>query len=163
MFEFLRNRKRVVGIDVGSVNVKVLAFEENDDKIRITAFAVTDSNTTNNRSLDGWLRMGQARSVRDLREVLDRYQFLPWVNVIAADSTGTALYGDHSVVPRVTDELAAACVDAPFRDLYAASGQAVLDGSRTACALGADRDAAVPGILGPRRLPVLPSTPPVPL
>ncbi|GIJ68931.1 acylase [Virgisporangium ochraceum] len=120
-----------------------------------TAYAITDSNTTNNRSLDGWLRMGQARSVRDLREVLDRHQFLPWVNVIAADSTGTALYGDHSVVPRVTDELAAACIDAPYRDLYATSGQAVLDGSRTACALGADRDAAAPGILGPGRLPVL--------
>jgi acyl-homoserine-lactone acylase len=120
-----------------------------------TAYAITDSNTTNNRTLDGWLRMGQARSVRDLREVLDRHQFLPWVNVIAADSTGAALYGDHSVVPRVTDELAAACIDAPYRDLYATSGQAVLDGSRTACALGADRDAAVTGILGPRRLPVL--------
>jgi acyl-homoserine-lactone acylase len=120
-----------------------------------TAFAITDANTTNNRTIDGWLRMGQARTVRDLREVLDRHQFLPWVNVIAADSTGTALYGDHSVVPRVTDELAAACIDEPYRALYASSGQAVLDGSRSACALGADRDAAVPGILGPRRLPVL--------
>ncbi|GAA0898541.1 acylase [Virgisporangium aurantiacum] len=120
-----------------------------------TAFAITDANTTNNRTLDGWLRMGQARTVRDLRAVLDRHQFLPWVNVIAADSTGTALYGDHSVIPRVTQELADACIDAPFKPLYASSGQAVLDGSRTACALGADRDAAVPGILGPKRLPVL--------
>lgn len=120
-----------------------------------TAFAITDANTTNNRTLDGWLRMGQARTVRDLRAVLDRHQFLPWVNVIAADSTGTALYGDHSVIPRVTQELADACIDAPFKPLYASSGQAVLDGSRTACALGTDRDAAVPGILGPKRLPVL--------
>ena len=119
-----------------------------------TAYAVTDVNATNNRAFDGWLRMGQARDVRQLKAVLDRHQFLPWVNVIAADSRGEALYADHSVVPRVTDALAAACIPAAFRPLYAGSGQAVLDGSRSACALGADPDAAVPGILGPANLPV---------
>jgi acyl-homoserine-lactone acylase len=123
-----------------------------------TAYAMTDVNATNNRALDGWLQMGRARTVRELRTVLDRYQFLPWVNVIAADATGAALYADHSVVPRVTDELAASCIAAPFQPLYATTGQAVLDGSTSACDLGADRDAAVPGILGPSRLPVRIST-----
>ena len=33
----------------------------------------------------GW---GRPRTVRQMRAVLDRYQFLPWVNVIAADATG---------------------------------------------------------------------------
>ncbi|GIJ19826.1 aculeacin A acylase [Micromonospora lutea] len=120
-----------------------------------TAYAITDVNATNNRALDGWLAMGRATSVRDLRSVLDRRQFLPWVNVIAADRDGRALYADHSVVPRVTDSLAAACIPAPFQSLYATSGQAVLDGSRSACELGRDRDAAVPGILGPANLPTL--------
>jgi acyl-homoserine-lactone acylase len=119
------------------------------------AYAITDVNATNNRAVDGWIRMGQASSVRELRSVLDRYQFLPWVNVIAADASGTALYGDHSVVPRVTDELAAACIAAPFQPLYATTGQAVLEGSTDRCALGADPDAAVSGILGPAHLPVL--------
>ncbi|SCF16561.1 acyl-homoserine-lactone acylase [Micromonospora coriariae] len=119
-----------------------------------TAYAITDINATNNRAFDGWLQMGRAKTVRDLKRVLDRYQFLPWVNVIAADARGEALYADHSVVPRVTDALAAACIPAPFQPLYASSGQAVLDGSRSACALGADPDAAVPGILGPANLPV---------
>ncbi|MEU4690566.1 acylase [Actinoplanes sp. NPDC023714] len=119
-----------------------------------TAYAVTDVNASNNRSFDGWLRMGQAGNVRELKAVLDRYQFLPWVNVIAADARGEALYGDHSVVPRVTDAVAAACIPAAFQPLYASSGQAVLDGSRSACALGKDPDAAVPGILGPANLPV---------
>ena len=119
-----------------------------------TAYAITDVNATNNRAFDGWLQMGRAETVRDLKPVLDRYQFLPWVNVIAADARGEALYADHSVVPRVTDDLAAACIPAPFQPLYASSGQAVLDGSRSACALGADPDAAVPGILGPAHLPV---------
>jgi acyl-homoserine-lactone acylase len=74
--------------------------------------------------------------------------------VIAADAAGTALYADHSVVPRVTDELAAACVNPLFRPVYTASGIAILDGSRSACELGTDPDAAAPGILGPSRLPV---------
>jgi acyl-homoserine-lactone acylase len=119
-----------------------------------TAYSITDINATNNRALDGWLQAGRSTSVRELKAVLDRYQFLPWVNVIAADSTGQALYGDHSVIPRVTDGLAAACIPAPFKPLYAATGQAVLDGSTSACSLGSDPDAAVPGILGPSHLPV---------
>ncbi|MEU6073290.1 acylase [Micromonospora sp. NPDC047074] len=118
------------------------------------AYAITDANATNNRAFDGWLQMGRAKTVRELKQVLDRYQFLPWVNVIAADARGESLYADHSVVPRVTHELAAACIPAPFQPLYASSGQAVLDGSRSACALGRDSDAAVPGILGPNNLPV---------
>ncbi|WP_245673855.1 acylase [Actinoplanes rectilineatus] len=119
-----------------------------------TAYAITDVNATNNRALDGWLRMGQARDVRQLKAVLDRHQFLPWVNVIAADARGEALYGDHSVVPRVTADLAAACIPASFQPLYAAGGQAVLDGSRSDCALTRAPGAAVPGILGPSELPV---------
>ncbi|MER7457523.1 acylase [Micromonospora sp. NPDC126480] len=119
------------------------------------AYAITDVNAANNRALDGWLAMGRAKSVGELRSVLDRRQFLPWVNVIAADRDGRALYADHSVVPRVTDALAAACIPAPFQPLYASSGQAVLDGSRSSCELGRDRDAAVPGILGPANLPLL--------
>ncbi|MEU9824100.1 acylase [Micromonospora chersina] len=119
------------------------------------AYAITDVNAANNRALDGWLAMGRATSVGELRAVLDRRQFLPWVNVIAADRDGNALYADHSVVPRVTGSLAAACIPPPFQPLYVSSGQAVLDGSRSACELGRDPDAAVPGILGPGNLPAL--------
>jgi len=119
-----------------------------------TAYAITDVNASNSRAIDGWLQMGRAGTVREMKAVLDRYQFLPWVNVIAADATGEAMYGDHSVIPRVTNELAAACIPAPFKPLYAAAGLAVLDGSTSACALGSDPDAAVPGILGPSHLPV---------
>jgi acyl-homoserine-lactone acylase len=120
-----------------------------------TAYAMTDVNATNIRSIDGWIQLGRSRTVREMRTALDRYQFLPWVNVIAADRTGEALYGDHSVIPRITDDYAAACVPDQFKARYAQSGEAVLNGSTSTCALGTDPDAAVPGILGPSRLPVL--------
>jgi len=120
-----------------------------------SAYAITDINATNNRAIDGWLALGRAKTVRELQTALDERQFLPWVNIIAADSTGKAMYGDHSVVPAVTSALAAACLVPGFGPTYAGSGQAVLDGSRTACDLPTDPDAAVPGILGPKNLPVL--------
>ncbi|MEU5941654.1 acylase [Micromonospora sp. NPDC047548] len=120
-----------------------------------TAYAMTDINADNLRALDGWLQMGRARTVRDLKTVLDRYQFVPWNNTVAADANGEALYGDHSVVPRVTDTLTATCIPTPFKEMYKVTGLAVLDGSTSKCALGADPDAAVPGILGPAHLPVL--------
>jgi acyl-homoserine-lactone acylase len=119
------------------------------------AYAITDVNGANNRAVDGWLELGRARNIADLRKVLDKHQFLPWVNIIAADSHGRVLYGDHSVVPRVTDAVADACIPAPYRPIYEAQAIAVLDGSRSACALGRDPDAAVPQILGPSNLPVL--------
>ena len=132
----------------------VVAFPDAFPWSTTVAYAITDVNATNGRALDGWLRMGQARTVRQLKAVLDHYQFLPWVNVIAADAKGQALYADHSVIPRVTDKLATACIPATFKPLYATTGQAVLDGSTSTCALGSDADAAAPGILGPSRLPV---------
>ncbi|BEL05884.1 N-acyl homoserine lactone acylase QqaR [Actinoplanes sichuanensis] len=159
-----RMRTRTVTVSTGSGPVSrtfhdtrygpVVVVPGTFDWTPTTAYAITDVNAGNNRAFDGWLRMGQAKDVRALKAVLDRHQFLPWVNVIAADARGEALYGDHSVVPRVTDALAAACIPAPYQPLYASSGQAVLDGSRSDCALGADPDAAVPGILGPANLPV---------
>ncbi len=119
-----------------------------------TAYALTDINDTNARAVDGWVAMGQARSVRDLKAALDHYQHLPWVNVIAADSRGEAMYADHSVIPRVTTALTDGCFDGTAGFIYVATGVAVLDGSTTDCDLGTDRDAAVPGIFGPRHLPV---------
>ena len=118
------------------------------------AYALTDLNATNARAVDGWIAMGKAASVRQLKKELDRYQHLPWVNVIAADADGEAMYADHSVVPRVTPELAADCFDVTGQFIYAATGVAVLDGSTSDCDLGRDRDAAVDGIFGPRNLPI---------
>jgi acyl-homoserine-lactone acylase len=80
---------------------------------------------------------------------------VPWVNTIAADRSGHALYADVQVVPHVTDELAARCNTPLGAAIFPDSGLTVLDGARTGCAWGRDRDAVSPGTFGPRRMPVL--------
>jgi acyl-homoserine-lactone acylase len=80
---------------------------------------------------------------------------VPWVNTIAADRSGNALYADIQVVAHVTDELAQRC-NTPFgAALFEGTGLSVLDGSRVDCAWGNDPDALVPGTFGPSRMPVL--------
>ncbi|MFI9387697.1 penicillin acylase family protein [Kutzneria sp. NPDC052558] len=122
-----------------------------------TALAVKGVNVDNGRSSNEWLRMGMSDSVALLRAAQDKYQALPYVNTMAADSTGAAYYADSSVVPHVTDALAAKCVDSPLgKAVYPA--QTILDGSLSACAWGSDPDAIVPGTFGPKEQPSLSRT-----
>ena len=119
------------------------------------AYAVRDANADNLRLADTWIAMGKATSTPDLARAIRRHQGLPFINTIASDADGTALYADLSVVPNVTDEHAARCVPAPWKPLFDEIGVPVLDGSTNGCDWGADPDAVRPGMLGPSRLPVL--------
>ncbi|MFC9389110.1 penicillin acylase family protein [Streptomyces venezuelae] len=124
-----------------------------------TAYALHDPNASNLRGSDTALGFGKARSTRDIAETLRRTQGLPWVNTIAADSAGHSLFTQSQVLPRITDDLAARCSTPLGRATYPSSGVAVLDGSRSDCALGSDPDALQPGVFGPARMPVLRDTP----
>jgi acyl-homoserine-lactone acylase len=119
------------------------------------AYAMRDANANNLRLADTWIAMAKATSSRDLVRVIKRHQGLSFVNTLAADAAGTALYADLSVVPHVTNRQAAACVGAPWKALFDQIGLPVLDGSTAACDWGTDPDAVVPGTFGPARLPVL--------
>ncbi|KJK45363.1 hypothetical protein UK23_26475 [Lentzea aerocolonigenes] len=114
-----------------------------------TAHVLRDANAGNPAVVDQWLAVARARSVPDLHQALVRHQALPWVNTLAADSTGSAYYSDVQVVPHVTDELRARCTTGP--DV----GLVILDGSRSSCGWGTDPDAVRPGVFGPARLPHL--------
>ena len=123
-----------------------------------TAYAIRDANQGNLRGLNTWFELGRTRSTKDVVNVLSRTQGVPWVNTIATDQSGHALFADIQVVPHVTDELAARC-DTPLGNaIFPASGISVLDGTRTDCAWGNDPDAVVPGTFGPSRMPVLTRT-----
>ncbi|GAA3483312.1 hypothetical protein GCM10018966_078440 [Streptomyces yanii] len=124
-----------------------------------TAYAVNDPNTTNLRSADTGLGFSKARSTADIQAALRRTQGLPWVNTVAADSAGHSFFSQSQVLPRITDDLAQRCSTPLGRATYPSSGLAVLDGSRSDCALGSDPDAVQPGIFGPGRMPTVKDAP----
>ena len=119
------------------------------------AYAMGDANATNFRYLNHFFEKNRARNVAEVDQVLKRNQGIPWVNTIAADSTGRAYYADISVVPHVTNEHAERCNVALGRGTYSLLRLPVLDGSRRDCEWGSDPDAVQPGILGPGKLPSL--------
>ncbi|MFE6223064.1 penicillin acylase family protein [Streptomyces sp. NPDC057854] len=124
-----------------------------------TAYALHDPGAANLRGSDTALGLARSRSTADVAAALRRTQGLPWVNTIAADAAGHSYFAQAQVLPRITDELVERCSTPLGRVVYPASGVAVLDGARTACALGSDPDALQPGIFGPSRLPVLEDAP----
>ena len=118
------------------------------------AFALADVNANNFRLVNQWAHYDRAQSVRDLRRAYRRVQGNPWVNTIAADSTGRAYYADESVVPNVDAALQRRCTaDNGIAPLLLTQGVVLLDGSRTACRWKRDRDAIARGIIGPKGLP----------
>ncbi|MBM7058032.1 acylase [Streptomyces durocortorensis] len=124
-----------------------------------TAYALNDPNAKNLRGSDTALGFSKARGTAEIERSLHRRQGLPWVNTIAADRAGNSFFSQSQVLPRITDELAERCSTPLGRATYPAAGLAVLDGSRTDCALGSDRDAVQPGVFGPGRAPTLKNRP----
>jgi acyl-homoserine-lactone acylase len=111
-----------------------------------TAYALGDPNRNNTRLLEQWLEVGQASSVQSMRDVLSTTVGLPWINTVAADRAGNAMYIDASVVPHVTTEqFTSNCMVFP--------ALLMLDGSRGACAWGRDPGAPT-GIFSPVNAPI---------
>nr|WP_263010896.1 acylase [Pseudomonas chlororaphis] len=114
------------------------------------AYSLRDANLDNSRVLAQWYAMNQAASVSDLQDSVHRLQGIPWVNTLAVDDQGRALYMNQSVVPNVTQAKLAQCSDP-----RAGTRVIVLDGSRSACAWDIDPAAAQPGIFAASQLPQL--------
>ena len=119
-----------------------------------TVYALRDINEANSRGLTTWRGVGQASSVAELQTALADLG-IPWVNTIAADKAGQAFYGDISATANVTNEQQANCITGPIAPLLTGFGLTTLDGSVSACELGTDADAPVPGVIGFDRLPKL--------
>jgi acyl-homoserine-lactone acylase len=119
------------------------------------AFSMGDANATNFRYLNHFLEVNMAQSVDELSDILHRDQGIPWVNTLAADSSGKTLYADISVTPNVPDSKAQTCDTEVGAATFAALGLPVLDGSRSMCEWDTDADAVEPGIFGPSHMPSL--------
>jgi acyl-homoserine-lactone acylase len=109
------------------------------------AYALADADRDNYRMLQQWLEIGESRDVRDLKRRLERVNGLPWVNTVAADKTGEALYADISVAPDLDADKLKAC-RAAFKFAYS-DYLVALDGSKSACAWTRETDAAQPGVI----------------
>jgi acyl-homoserine-lactone acylase len=118
------------------------------------AYAMWDANTQF-RLLNHFFATNQASSTNELLKILKKYQGIPWVNTIASDDRGKALYADIGSMPNVDNEKVAACNTPLGQATYTAVGLPVLDGSRSDCALTTDPDSRAPGIMGVSRQPFL--------
>ena len=118
-----------------------------------SGFALADVNATNFRYLNHFLANNRAQTVRQYDRVQRRYQGIPWVNSIAADSRGEAYYTMQGAIPYVDDGHATECnvALAGFETL----GLPVMDGSRSACNWESSQEAAAPGTFPPDEVPTL--------
>lgn len=116
-----------------------------------SGFALGDVNATNFRYLNHFFDNNRAQSVAQYDRIQRRYQGLPWVNSIAADSSGRAYYSMQGSIPYVTDELAARCNT--LQPLYDTLGLPALDGSRSDCNWLSSPDATAPGTFPPDEVP----------
>jgi len=119
-----------------------------------TAYALQDANAGNTRFLASWEAINRARNVQDIR-LAHANLGIPWVNTIAADRHGNAMYADVSVVPDVDAAQLERC--APSKGaaaLRGAAGLIVLDGSKSACNWKRDPASPVPGLTPIERMPI---------
>lgn len=114
------------------------------------AFSLRDANQDNDRVLQQWYSMNQAKSLKALQDSVHTLQGIPWVNTLAVDDQGQSLYMNLSVVPNVSLEKLAQCSD-PRAGLQLI----VLDGARSACDWDIDPKAAQKGIFAADKLPQL--------
>ncbi len=110
-----------------------------------SAFALKDANRNNQRGIETWLRIGEARNVGEIRAAVSETLGIPWVNTIAADRNGDALHADITAVPNVSAEKAKAC-STPIAPLFAELA-ILLDGSKSACDWDVAPGTPVPGLM----------------
>jgi acyl-homoserine-lactone acylase len=117
------------------------------------AYALQDANTGNLRGTENYIGFAKARNVNELKTAMAGLG-TSWVNTIAADRDGNALYADMSVVPNVDSNKLQQC--APSRGaaaLLGAVGLVVLNGSRSECNWQVDASSPVAGLTPPERMP----------
>lgn len=119
-----------------------------------TAYALQDANAGNVRATDAALGFARARSVQDIHAAMKNLG-TPWVNTLAVDRAGQAMYADVSVVPDVDAAQLQRCAPSrPAAALLGAAGLVVLDGSRSDCAWRRDPASPIPGLTPIERMPM---------
>ncbi len=120
------------------------------------AYALRDANQGNLRASEAWLRFGMARSVEEIHETLVETLGMPWVNTIAADRHGRALYADITATPNLSDAHMQTCAaESPAAANWRAARLFVLDGARAACDWPTSSESPVAGLTAGTSMPAL--------
>ncbi len=119
---------------------------------RNEAYAVRDANLNNYHAAATYHAMSQAKNVDDIVAALN-IGGVSWVNTIAADSAGNALYADISTVPNVDEELITVCKLGDAR--VGRSSMIILDGSKSRCEWKDSPRAKVAGAMPTEMMPKL--------
>lgn len=120
------------------------------------AYALRDANRGNLRASEAWLRFSTAGSVSELQTILTETLGIPWVNTIAADAEGQALYADITAVPNLSDAHMQTCAAvAPGAARWTRDRLFVLDGSRSACDWAKDPASPAKGLMPGSAMPAL--------
>lgn len=120
------------------------------------AYALKDANRSNIRSGDTWMGITRARSVGEIRQVITRTLGIPWVNTIAADRHGDALYADITATPNISAEKLKTCAPGPAAAALAATARIyILDGSRSACDWDLVAGTPTPGLTPGEAMPAM--------
>ncbi len=99
-----------------------------------TAYALSDANLDNTKIVNQYIRMGRAKSVKDLLEVERKGRGIPFFNTIAADDKGKALYADVGRYQNVPQSLIDACTPPGLPSIVFAQARLItLDGSKSSC------------------------------
>ncbi len=120
-----------------------------------TAFVLDDVDASNSRFLNDVFATDEATNTAQILAGQRKYEGMPWVDTIATDSQGHALYSDIGNFADVTDALATRCNTPLGTQLFAEAGMPILDGSKSSCALGTDADSVAHGVFGPSEEPTL--------
>lgn len=119
-----------------------------------SAYALQDANRDNLRGGDAWLDISRAKSVGEIRSIIIRTLGMPWVNTIAADRNGDALYADVTSTPNVsTDKLKICAPPSGLGPLAAGQRVFLLDGARATCTWDKAAGAATPGLMPGASMP----------
>jgi len=119
-------------------------------------YALRDADQANQRSGDAWLGVARARNVVQIRDAISATLGIPYVNTIAADRAGNAMYADITAVPNVSTAKWEACATPAGRTPMARdAGITILDGARASCDWDVDPATPVPGLMPARDMAVL--------
>ena len=117
-----------------------------------TAYSVRDANLGNFQAAASYHAMSQASDVHELIKGLS-LGGVSWVNTIAADSQGNAMYADISTVPNVDAALIEKCQVGEY--YWGRAKMIILDGSKADCAWRKSIEATVPNTMPADEMPRL--------